>query len=126
MKSNFAISDIDVFSSVSYSQKKQLTPYQLKVQLLTTNLINDLGLKNIVNKYSNTGNLGELMGRAKFIYAQQTQKGFLALLKFNSSLEQAKKLKNEIDFRNDKIIKDKEEAKREASIALKRNSKRRT
>lgn len=109
-----------IVSSVSYSQKKQLTPYQLKVQLLTTNLINDLGLKNIVNKYSNTGNLGELMGAAEFIYACKTQKGILALLKFNSSLEQAKKLKNEIDFRNDKIIKDKEEAKREASIALKR------
>ena len=43
-----------IVSSVSYSQKKQLTPYQLKVQLLTTNLINDLGLKNIVNKYGYT------------------------------------------------------------------------
>lgn len=105
----FIILSLLIFTNLVFSQQK--TIYEKKVNVITLQFINELGLKNLAAKYEKTGDLGSLMALSEFSYRLNTERGFLALLKYKEALKKAESLKNPEEIRKDKIKKESEEKK---------------
>lgn len=98
------------------------TPYQVKVEQLSRDFYKDVGLdKNIINKIIKDDNdldsvllLDEV--RYKFSYFASSDYGKIRILKFESDMQDAKKLKNKIDIEND--LKNKQKKEQETKLIL--------
>jgi hypothetical protein len=106
-----------LFFNISFSQQK--TVYEKRVNTITLNFINELGLKNLANKYNSTGDLGSIMAMSEMSSRLNTERGLIALLRFKEELKKAEKLKNADEIKKDKIKKETEEANLKA-IELKK------
>ena len=64
-----------LFFNISFSQQK--TVYEKRVNTITLNFINELGLKNLANKYNSTGDLGSIMAMSEMSSRLNTERGLI-------------------------------------------------
>ena len=97
-----------LFFNLSFSQQK--TVYEKKVNTITLNFINELGLKNLAEKYKSTGDLGSIMAMSEMSSRLNTERGLIALLRFKEELKKAESLKNADEIKKDRLKKEADEA----------------
>lgn len=107
--------------NLSFSQQK--TVYEKKVNAINLNFINELGLKNLAEKYKSTGDFGSIMAMSEMTYRLNTERGLIALLKYKEELKKAESLKTEIDLKKDKEKLEKINAENE-KVAIANEKKR--
>ena len=95
------------FFNLSYCQQK--TVYEKKVDEITLKLLKELGVSQTqINRVNEMGNIeGMLMG-ADIMKKLTTMEGLIIMERYNNEIKKVEKLKTEVDFKKDKIKKEKE------------------
>lgn len=112
---------LSFFSLASIAQQKtinQKTAYEIQVNLLTNNMLKELGLNaSQIKQYKTAGSVGGLFMLNNVMKQLNTERGILLLSKFNRDLEQAKKLKTLVDFKREKEKLEKIENEKQEKLA---------
>lgn len=101
------------FFNISYCQQK--TVYEKKVEELSLQLFKKLGVSQTqINKAKEMGEIEAMFMVGEIMQKFNTIEGLVLLERFNNEIKKAESLKTEVDFKKDKIKKQKEIALKEA------------
>jgi hypothetical protein len=116
-------SSILLFATNLSAQTK--TPYQKKSEALSLQLFRDLGVNpTTIKKYTDAGDIGALFFLGNISQKLQTERGMLALFRYQQGIKNAESLKNTVDFKRDADKKALAERKKENELEKQQEQKK--